>query len=327
MWILAPINLVLTFRFRVFRNGAAYVIDKRKAEDSPHNIAATMATLSKPSRLAEDIEQCLANADDFDFSLILAATAVLTDELAAMQTSCDMIDRLLRKEEANRRYREKQKAKRDADDMDVEPSKYPSWESIRDRLSNKHFRKKYRMTKAQFELLCKRIAEAVGEKEFRPQGSKYTYGMCGEMRVAIGLRMLCGGSYLDLIGRAYEIDSPQSVYSYFEKLIDWLQETFEFPLVKLLKGLEEGDAEAIAKLREMSHDFGVDSEGAFIGCIGALDGLAIRIRCPTGVSDPSNYFCRKCFYALNVQVSLRDHPQAESTDAAQHLPLVCLGHL
>ena len=130
----------MTFRFRVFRNGAAYVIDKRKAEDSPHNIAATMATLSKPSRLAEDIEQCLADADDFDFSLILAATAVLTDELAAMQTSCDMIDRLLRKEEANRRYREKQKAKRDADDMDVEPSKYPSWESIRDRLSNKHLR-------------------------------------------------------------------------------------------------------------------------------------------------------------------------------------------
>jgi hypothetical protein len=43
----------------------------------------------------------------------------------------------------------------------------------------------------------------------------------------------------------------------------------------------------------------------FLGCIGALDGLAVKIRCPMLsdlISDPGNYYCRNGFYdALNVQ--------------------------
>ncbi len=47
---------------------------------------------------------------------------------------------------------------------------------------------------------------------------------------------------------------------------------------------------------ESSTDFGRDSDGIFIGCIGALDGLVNQIKFPSlskVVSDPGNYFCQK----------------------------------
>ena len=45
------------------------------------------------------------------------------------------------------------------------------------------------------------------------------------------------------------------------------------------------------------------ANGVFRGTFGSLYGLAVRIRCPTTkeVLDPGNYYCRKGFYALNVQ--------------------------
>lgn len=39
----------------------------------------------------------------------------------------------------------------------------------------------------------------------------------------------------------------------------------------------------------------------FYGCFGAIDGLAVRIKSPTEVPDLVNYFCRRNFYALNIQ--------------------------
>ena len=157
------------------------------------------------------------------------------------------------------------------------------------------------MTKDEFELLCTRIKDKVGKQSFRPDSDCTNHCISGETRVAIGLRLLCGGSYLDLIGRAYGVRSSSAVYTHFHTFIKWIEDTFSFPLVDILRGLESGDADAIQRLREMSADFSADSNGTFMGCIGAIDGLAIRIRCPSNVNDPGNYFCRKNFYALNVQ--------------------------
>ena len=92
---------------------------------------------------------------------------------------------------------------------------------------------------------------------------------------------------MDLLGRAYGVQSIQSVYNYFHTPMGWIDETLEFPLVRLLQGLKNGDAECIRKLKEMSVDFALDSNGSFSGCIGAIYGLAIRIRCPSNVQDPS----------------------------------------
>ena len=56
-------------------------------------------------------------------------------------------------------------------------------------------------------------------------------------------------------------------------------------------------------LKAIAAEFGATTEGIYNGCIGALDGIAIRVRCfsTNDVPDPGNYWCRKGFYALNVQ--------------------------
>ena len=94
------------------------------------------------------------------------------------------------------------------------------------------------MTKEQFELLCSKIENEIGEDKFRP---KNTQALCGYTKVAIGLRLLCGGSYLDLVGRVYYVDGTSSVYRYFHTFIDWVDEAFDFLWVDLLQKLNDGD--------------------------------------------------------------------------------------
>ena len=50
-----------------------------------------------------------------------------------------------------------------------------------------------------------------------------------------------------------------------------------------------------------ANHFAEKTDGTFYGPFAALDGLALRIVSPRIVPDPGNYFCRKGFYALNVQ--------------------------
>ena len=55
---------------------------------------------------------------------------------------------------------------------------------------------------------------------------------------------------------------------------------------------------------ELSESFSRDFDGVFQGCIGALDGMAVKIQRPTIselLRNPGQYFCRKGYYALNLQ--------------------------
>jgi len=275
-----------------------------------------MSTISRISPIAaNDVSGQLKNTDDFDLSLMALMVHAVQDELACLRNLHEDFLAVIKREEKNRRYylktKESRKRKRNestneesnADvnnngDSSGSSSKFPSWETIRDGISDRVFRRKYRMTKKEFDVLCSKIKDKIGEDKFRSTNSQ---ALCGPIRVAIGLRFLCGGSYLDLVGRAYGVDAVSSIYEYFHTFINWIDETFDFPWVDMLKKLSEGDESVLPKLREISSDFGADSGGVFIGCIGAIDGLAIRIKCPSNERDPGNYFSRKNFYALNVQ--------------------------
>jgi DDE superfamily endonuclease len=117
----------------------------------------------------------------------------------------------------------------------------------------------------------------------------------GEIKVAISIRMLAGGSYLDLVP-LFEV-STSHLYNIFHTFLEWILKTFQFPLVPLLR---EKNWSAI---NQLANDYAEKSNGIFFGPFSALDGLAVRVKCPTEreVPDPGNYFCRKGFYALNVQ--------------------------
>lgn len=267
----------------------------------------TMTTQSRISPIAaDDVAGELKNTDDFDLTLMALMISAVQDELTCLHDlHLDMLD-AIKTEEKNRRYylKRKEKRKRNVanrstdEEQTVDDSRFPSWETIRDGISDRLFRRKYRMTKKEFDKLCAKIRDKVGEEEFR---SKNSQAMCGPIRVAIGLRFLCGGSYLDLVGRAYGVDAVSSIYVYFHTFVDWIDKTFDFPWVEKLKKLSGGDESVVPDLERISSDFGADSGGVFIGCIGAIDGLAIRVKCPSSERDPGNYFSRKNFYALNVQ--------------------------
>ena len=119
--------------------------------------------------------------------------------------------------------------------------------------------------------------------------------IAGKLKIAVSIRLLAGGSYLDLVP-LFGVSSSH-LYNIFEQFLQWIISTLEFPLVAWLR---QGNWTAIQALADA---FAEKSDGIFYGPFGALDGLAVRIRGPSikVVPDPGNYYCRKGFYALNVQ--------------------------
>jgi DDE superfamily endonuclease len=183
----------------------------------------------------------------------------------------------------------------------------PSWESFTSRVSSIHFRRMFRMSLECFTALCKRISIKIGEDRFRSEEfiSEQDDGfydderkippIAGEIKVAISIRMLAGGSYLDLVP-LFEV-STSHLYDIFHTFLGWILKSLEFPLVSMLR---ERNWAAINRL---ANTYAEKSNGVFFGPFSALDGLAVRVKCPTEreVADPGNYYCRKGFYALNVQ--------------------------
>ncbi len=89
----------------------------------------------------------------------------------------------------------------------------------------------------------------------------------------------------------------------------WVQKSFKFPKLKAF--LEEEDE---GYFEEISTNFvygGASSDGAFKGCIGALDGLVVkitkRLTLSRSLRDPGAYYCQKGFHALNVLQGICDH--------------------
>lgn len=182
----------------------------------------------------------------------------------------------------------------------------PTWTGFCNKVSDSHFQRQFRMSRNAFSNLCSTISRAVGEDTFRPEKSSTTTrnfaslqsrgGLIpGEVKVAIGLRILAGGSYLDLMP-LFDVSVPR-IYDILNDFIRWVLKTFGFPLWGYIHN------ENWAALRAIAEPFSYASNGVLNGTIGALDGLAVRIRAPklSEVTDPGNYYCRKGFFALNVQ--------------------------
>jgi hypothetical protein len=167
------------------------------------------------------------------------------------------------------------------------------------------------MDKPSFENLCSRIGNAVGNEIFllesylaarahpRTHEATKTAGSVvpGEVKVVLTLCILAGSSYLDLI-LVYFVGKV-TIYDSFHDTIDWINDAFgDFPLCALLEGKN------VNTLKKIADSFSQFSNGNFYGCIGALDSIAIQIKCPVlsgDILDPGNYFCQKHFYALNMQ--------------------------
>ena len=193
------------------------------------------------------------------------------------------------------------------------------WAEFVEDLTDRQFRRYFRMNKFLFHQLCCRIEEIVGEGQFKsekyldarllspPKRSnnmyhahkKTTGGMlCGEIKLAITLRILGGGSYLDLA----IIFKP--TFNHANKLFvmvvnEWLCHPSFYPI----NGIDYVKDED--KMVQVATQFAQSSNGILNGCIGAIDGWVVKIKKPTKnldkVLEPSSFYSRKGYYGLNVQ--------------------------
>jgi hypothetical protein len=105
------------------------------------------------------------------------------------------------------------------------------------------------------------------------------------------LRFLAGGNYLDIMD-----------------LHGVGESTFYRCLHRSLKALDQVlrlsyDVSNTSEMESIEKGFATLTDGVLRGTVGALDGLAVKIRKPARneVPDPMSYWNRKVFFAINVQ--------------------------
>ena len=122
------------------------------------------------------------------------------------------------------------------------------------------------------------------------------------LMLAMALRWCAGGSYLDIC------DLHGCHYTTFYRLlwltVDACDKAYELPLLDLLSRVQQGS------LAELAAGFDAkSSNGAFSGCIAAIDGIAIKLskRSIAKESHPDHFYCYKGFHSLNFQVACDAH--------------------
>lgn len=178
-------------------------------------------------------------------------------------------------------------------------------------LSDNAFKRRYRMPKHTFAVLCADLAEPMAEKHME-LGQRLPRGVSIEVQVSAVVRWLAGGSYLDIV------DIHGISHSVLYYCIDaFVLTVVEHPKYKIKYPI--GDAEA---LEELSQGFArLDRTECFDGCVGALDGLIIPIRkpCLADCANPANYRNRKGMFAIIAQV----FPSLPRCHHAGDLSLLC----
>lgn len=168
------------------------------------------------------------------------------------------------------------------------PRQLMDWERRRASLSEKAFKQRYRLSKASFETLNTKIHPHLAHAE-RRRGNQHVVPV--ELCLSMSLRWLAGGSYVD-IADMHGVE-PSTFYDLLWKTLEAIDkvEKLNFPI---------GNADA---LRGLSEGFYRNNHESLQGCVGALDGIAVRIRKPWLVDDscPMTFYNRKGFFAVNVQ--------------------------
>ena len=113
-----------------------------------------------------------------------------------------------------------------------------------------------------------------------------------EVRLAIKIRMLAGGSYHDQM-MCWGV-SPSRTFRVFLDTLRAVNFEFNMPGIPL-------DCES--ELKNLANGFQSSKSrtNPLYGCAGALDGIAIAIKKTPDTYMPSNFYCRKSMYALPVQ--------------------------
>mmetsp|Transcript_29769 Transcript_29769/g.45643 ORF Transcript_29769/g.45643 Transcript_29769/m.45643 type:complete len:148 (+) Transcript_29769:322-765(+) len=136
--------------------------------------------------------------------------------------------------------------------------------TIRDRVGKKVFK-----SEAYLEELNAGTTGTVSERKMHVAQSNVSGGfVSGEVKGALALRMLAGGSYLDL-SLLFDISCSAS-YNIFHSVVSkWFNH-------KSISSLNRAQyLNSIERMAKVASDFAIKSSGKFTGCIGALDGWLV----------------------------------------------------
>lgn len=176
------------------------------------------------------------------------------------------------------------------------------------------------MTRHCFDELCTLIISNIGESNFKSElyietflhdkdpifiaHEKTSSGfISGEVKLAITLRLMAGGSCFDL-GVIFYISSDECNKIMYFVLKNWIIKN-NVGRMNIEEYLNDIDA-----MSRVSVGFSQRFNGILKGAIGAIDGWLVCIVRPSfwrdGIKNPASFFSRKGFYALNVQVIVDD---------------------
>ena len=161
-----------------------------------------------------------------------------------------------------------------------------------DELSDFEFYRNYRMSKQQFRDLVARLRAAedggepilrgVSKKSKARQKAGSGAAVCPEIQLSMTLRYLAGGSYLDIM-RIHKVSKA----------------CFNGTIKRVIKAIivsghglvcfgvnEEGEAD-VNWLTRIARQFQQKTRGVIWGCIGAVDGIVLKIKCPPMRAGPA----------------------------------------
>lgn len=164
-----------------------------------------------------------------------------------------------------------------------------------DSLPDRSFKMHYRLSRPCFESLLQQVAPLLEPNDEGRRMAAISAGsfVPAKIMLAVTLRLLSGGSYLD-IAFGYNV-AETFVFKIFNKVIlamDKVLNNVEFPY------------ESETDLMKLESGFRRVSKGYFPGTVLAGDGIVIRMIKPTDEEVDGNvrsFFTRKGFYAIGLQ--------------------------
>ena len=114
----------------------------------------------------------------------------------------------------------------------------------------------------------------------------------GEVKLVLSLRLLAGGSYLDL-ALIYGVAESYTYDIFYDVMVCHS----EFENKSIIEILEDDD-----ERKSIVKDFATGIAKSVIGgYIGAIDGWLVKIAKSVGIPNSSNFLFRKGYFAINVQ--------------------------
>tara|TARA_B100000795_G_scaffold249790_1_gene217526 strand:- start:33 stop:1223 length:1191 start_codon:yes stop_codon:yes gene_type:complete len=177
--------------------------------------------------------------------------------------------------------------------------------AMRDFLSENEFRLKYGLNSAAFDHLLGLIKDEITDVPGGHGGIRNSAIIPPEVKLAVTLRWLRGASYHDLY---YENGMSKATF-----YRTWLrvcraimkQPSLALKLPQAIAAWKQGDSSMLSKL---AAGFGRFTDGIFKFCVGAIDGVQIKVNRPKSSEDPAPnaYYTRRGIHALNVQAAADD---------------------